>query len=245
VSSSPGFSTIESVSEKHGGLDALSYLTLVNGPYGSSHADFACFDSVLLIAGATGVTFTMAVLLDLAERAASPTAVSVDNGRRVLPVRVIHFIWMIKKRSWLAWIINDLQSVVADLARAGIELLIEVYVTQNDTAESPERGSRTYDEPRGNAASTSSNAARIEDPGRIPDKNVAKVSSSQDSSIILQSGRPVLDAVFENILRKTEGECAVGACGPLGLSIDVRRQAVAFNGKDGNHGVYLHVENFS
>lgn len=73
------------------------YLALISGPYGpsSSHKDFACFDTVFLISGATGVTFTLSVLLDLAQRAAA--------GHR-LPLRTVQFVWIIQKRSWLSWI---------------------------------------------------------------------------------------------------------------------------------------------
>jgi NAD(P)H-flavin reductase len=63
------------------------------GPYGASHAEFTSFKAVVLIAGATGVTFTMSVLLDLAHRA----AVAVDNGALPNPVRKVTFVWLVRK----------------------------------------------------------------------------------------------------------------------------------------------------
>lgn len=36
-----------------------TYTALIDGPYGGTHADFAAFDTVLLIAGSTGVTFIL------------------------------------------------------------------------------------------------------------------------------------------------------------------------------------------
>ena len=47
------------------------YMAFVNGPHGASHAGFAYFDTLFLIAGTTGVTFAISVLLDIAYRDAS------------------------------------------------------------------------------------------------------------------------------------------------------------------------------
>lgn len=45
------------------------YLALVSSPYGNSHLDFAAFSTIILISGSTGITFNLAMLLDIAEHA--------------------------------------------------------------------------------------------------------------------------------------------------------------------------------
>jgi ferric-chelate reductase len=58
------------------------YLALIDGPCADEQLDLAWYSSVLLIAGSTGVTFTLPILLDLAFRA----------QKQNLPVRKVTFI---------------------------------------------------------------------------------------------------------------------------------------------------------
>jgi ferric-chelate reductase len=62
-----------------------TYLALIDGPYGSSHSDFCTFDTVFLVSGSTGITFTLAILLDIAARA--------QKSR--LPVKRVVFLWVV------------------------------------------------------------------------------------------------------------------------------------------------------
>jgi ferric-chelate reductase len=215
-----------------------SYLALIGGPYGSSHKDFACFDTVVLIAGATGVTFTMSVLLDLAKRAAAQ-----ERGRR-LPLRAVHFVWVIQKRSWQSWISDELQSAGAELARSGIEFSARIYVTRDE-----------FSEPA-TCRCEGECTCRVTDPDAIgPDeakrieptteKVSAKVGSTQSPSLELQTGRPIFDTAFWDVLSRAEGESAVGVCGPLSLSTAVRRAVVKISNGRSERGIYLHVESFS
>ncbi|MCJ1387481.1 hypothetical protein MMC18_000324 [Xylographa bjoerkii] len=95
------------------------FLALIDGPYGASHSDFAAFDTTVLIAGSTGATFTLPILLDIAHRA------STQN----LPVRNVVFVWMIKNTEWAIWIVNELQTAVENLRRVGIEVAVYINVT--------------------------------------------------------------------------------------------------------------------
>ncbi|KAF6237794.1 hypothetical protein HO173_003995 [Letharia columbiana] len=96
-----------------------THTALIEGPYGGSHADFAAFDTVFLIAGSTGVTFILPQLLDIAHRASSQR----------LPVRRIEFVWVIKNSSWTSWISEELSGAVAQLRASGIDVEIRIFVT--------------------------------------------------------------------------------------------------------------------
>lgn len=100
-----------------------SRIALIDGPYGGSQSDFAAFDSVLLIAGSTGITFTLPILLDIAHRASSSR----------LPVRHLSFIWVIKSTSCTSWISSELKSAFQTLRNAGIETSLKIFVTCDDT----------------------------------------------------------------------------------------------------------------
>ena len=95
------------------------FLALIDGPYGASHSDFAAFDTTILIAGSTGVTFILPILLDIAHRAATQN----------LPLRNIVFVWMIKNTEWAVWIVNELQTAVESLHRVGVEVAVHINVT--------------------------------------------------------------------------------------------------------------------
>ncbi|CAF9941551.1 hypothetical protein IMSHALPRED_002778 [Imshaugia aleurites] len=96
---------------------------LIDGPYGGCHADFAAFDTVLLIAGSTGVTFILPQLLDIAHRA----------SLQRLPIRRLEFVWVVKNSSWTSWISEELSSAFALIRASGIEIEIKIFVTCDDT----------------------------------------------------------------------------------------------------------------
>ncbi|MCJ1308357.1 hypothetical protein MMC25_002010 [Agyrium rufum] len=98
------------------------YTALLSGPYGSSHLDFAAFDSVMLIAGSTGITFNLPLLLNMAER----------SQKRILPVRTIQFIWIVKSSTWTSWVSEELRSAVTSLQKAGINITVKIFVTKDD-----------------------------------------------------------------------------------------------------------------
>lgn len=100
-----------------------THIALIDGPYGGSQSDFAAFDSVLLIAGSTGITFTLPLLLDIAHRASSSR----------LPIRNLSFVWVIKNASWTSWISAELISAFQTLHNAGIETELKIFVTCDDT----------------------------------------------------------------------------------------------------------------
>ena len=99
-----------------------AYIALVDGPYGGSHANFAAFDTVLLIAGSTGVTFTLPQLLDIAHRATTCR----------LPIRRLEFIWVVKNSSWTSWIAGELSSAYTQLHASGIDVEVKIFVTCNE-----------------------------------------------------------------------------------------------------------------
>ncbi|SMY23516.1 unnamed protein product [Zymoseptoria tritici ST99CH_1A5] len=98
-----------------------THLALLDGPYGGSQSDFAAFDSVCLLAGSTGVTFTLSLLNDLADR--------VARTDKRLPVRRVHFVWCVKDSSWATWISDEISAAYEKLHAAGIEVEISVHVT--------------------------------------------------------------------------------------------------------------------
>jgi ferric-chelate reductase len=235
-------------------IEASTRVALIDGPYGNSHSDFASFDSVLLVAGSTGTTFTLPILLDIAARAATTK----------LPLKRIVYVWVIKNTNWTSWISNELKSASDALRAAGIEFSIRVHVTCDDdftTGDSKATDcSCACDKSLGPcccAEVSEPDEKGVQDRIQRLDSSTASLSSSNagTKSRVLPcaeffSGRPDLHAMLWEILEAADGETGVGVCGPLGLNTDVRRSVVkcsderAVNKGSGAQGIYMHSECF-
>ena len=224
-----------------------TYIALIDGPYGGSQADFAAFDSVCLVAGSTGVTFTLALLLDLAHRALSQR----------LPVRRLDFVWIVKNTSWTPWISDELFPAFKDLQAAGIEVAIKIFVTCDDAFT---EGSNTAkksgcqcdvslgpcccvrvadttedDDAISNVNKTSmavvasnekSGAAATASLSLSSPSTGAPCCSNKEKNLssiaTFKSGRPPIYELLWELLEQAQGETGVATCGPLSLNATVR-----------------------
>ncbi|KAK3672814.1 ferric-chelate reductase Frp1 [Recurvomyces mirabilis] len=251
----------------------ISYRAIINGPYGGHHADFAAFDSICLIAGSTGVTFTLAVLQDIAERAA--------NLGKKLPVRRIHLIWCNNQEDRAKWVAAELNSAVEKLAQAGIETIVTVHVTcdsaltnqtsepkacgckcdksagpcccvtiTKDTEEIAEETKKGDGEPKVTIQSSARSSDSMRSAASVKDDRVV-VKRSWLPCGTLCSGRPDFREILTNMLDGAQGESGVAVCGPHGMGAMIRRDIVklsderAIHKGTGAQGCYLHVESFS
>jgi hypothetical protein len=232
-------------------------IAFIDGPYGGSQGDFACFDSVILIAGSTGVTFTLPLLLDLAHRARKQT--------KPLPVRRVEFVWVVRKIEYISWISEELQSAFTKLQQqAGIDVKVRIFVTQDDSlADLPSASPEGHDNSTATASSNEptklpcivtkgdfsgceatatpspSNSVTVH-PGASDKVNISEWAS-------IEPGRPAFDPMISDIVARADGETGVAVCGPLGLSTAVRMSVSSLisRKRTAEQGIYLHVEGFS
>jgi ferric-chelate reductase len=243
-----------------------THIALIDGPYGSSHNDFGSFDTVLLVSGSTGTTFTLPILLDIAARA--------QKAR--LPVKRVVFIWVVKNTSWTSWTASELTSASEALQAAGIELSVHIHVTCDDNfttgeeSESKECGC-ACDKSLGPCCCVNvdedSDSIRevVEEKGvsigsekdvkvKVLSRSNTSLNSGIKSRILpcatFHSGRPDFYPLLWELLEQAEGETGVAVCGPLSLSSDLRRTVVrcsderAVHKGSGAQGIYLHSECF-
>lgn len=250
-----------------------THTALIDGPYGGSQADFAAFDTVLLIAGSTGVTFTLSLLLDIAHRAPFQR----------LPVRHLQFVWVVKNSSWTSWTSDELRSASEKLRNAGIEIEIKVFVTCDDafteSSDTARRSGCQCDKSLGpccctRRGSADDNAITPESPttGAASDEksNVANVKiqttpltapccskkrNNNMSNLLtiganFESGRPPMHELIWQLLDQAVGETGIAVCGPFGLNTAVRTTVAnisderAVHKGTGAQGIYLHAEGF-
>ena len=233
------------------GSEKKTYLALVDGPYGGIGTDFTAFDTAVLIAASTGVTFTLPVLLDLAHRTLS------EQHR--LPLRKVTFVWIIKDRSSKDWISSEINLAIQALRNAGVDATAQIYVTSNyppnDSTSNPslcpcECSDMSQDRCYCLTDRTpkASETALVNEKQYATSKQASTLSVSAHLSltaISMHLGRPNTRVILSNALGAAEGEMGVGLCGPPGLSQRVRRDVVVLNAKGlGGPGVYLHTEDF-
>jgi ferric-chelate reductase len=248
-------------------------IALIDGPYGASHADFAAFDTVVLISGSTGVTFTLPLFLDVAHRASFQR----------LPVRHIEFVWIIKNRCWSSWISEELCSAFKKIQAAGIEVAIRIFITSDDTFtessyQTKEQGCRCdrpldqcgctnlddlekgdSDNPTGRE-SMMNNGATLNGTAINPPSTSGSASpvtaragenpNSRISCATFKTGRPSFYSFLWDLADQAEGETGIAVCGPLGLSTTIRTTVAGISDQRAVHkgtgaqGIFLHVESF-
>ncbi|KAJ5931996.1 hypothetical protein N7516_006485 [Penicillium verrucosum] len=118
----------------------------IEGPYGSIRP-LRQFDSVILLAGGMGATFTVPLLRDVV------SAWKLDtNDIKQIPARIarltatkrLRFVWVIKSRSQLAYFDSELQSLLADVnecrrthSNFEKEIEISIYITCDEKLDPP------------------------------------------------------------------------------------------------------------
>lgn len=118
----------------------------VEGPYGSLRS-LRQFDSVVLLAGGMGATFTMPLLRDIAsawKEEASGERQTSRQTRRLAATKRIRLVWVIKSRSQLSLFESQLQSVLADVNECrrrqsdfDKEIDVSIYITCDEKLEPP------------------------------------------------------------------------------------------------------------
>ena len=239
-----------------------THIALIDGPYGGKQLDFASFTSVLLIAGSTGVTFTLPILLDIAFRA----------QKQNLPVQEVTFIWTVKTSGCTSWIEPELKNAIDELAKAGIAFSVKIFVTADE--EFVESGGEGQDSlvqtancqcsgecscigpvaesSPGIALTVEGKTSTEEIHTQEPIKQVLKEKSKDEppaysgrkSALMLRAGRPDLSSIISEEQNKGQelGEMGVAVCGPVGLTAETRRVVAGLEGK--GRDIYLHAESF-
>lgn len=96
---------------------------MLDGPYGGSSVDLGLYESVLLIAGGSGVTFTLGLLDDIVGRCVK---LGRSQGERT---RRIEFTWCIRSFGQIGWFAPMLVDIATAASNSTIDLHISIFVT--------------------------------------------------------------------------------------------------------------------
>ncbi|KAF9261634.1 hypothetical protein L218DRAFT_1045066 [Marasmius fiardii PR-910] len=203
----------------------------VDGPYGSS-PNVASYDTSVLIAGGSGVSFTLPLFLDTIEQ--------VRKGKS--HCQRLTFLWCIRNSDDLQWISEALYKAVL-LAPQSLEIAVDVFITRPELSllSSSWDGTATLD--------GSSDAS-------LSKKDLSQTPANSTSSLLtlgcvrIFNGRPDLPAYLKEQAELTrDGHMAVSVCGSQSIANAVR-QGLSFPVSGpleilrGGASVTLHVETF-
>jgi predicted ferric reductase len=199
-------------------------VVILDGPYGHP-PNYLQYDTLILVAGSTGITFTIPILLHALESSPSPC------------IRRIQFIWIVKEGCQFEWFASEI-SLALDLAtQRNVDLEIQGFVTCDPsyTTNFPIR--RPPSKLCGCCCSRvveDSLTKQQDDISLTPDssssigderKNLAECQCSAGSEcavVQVDLGRPDLRGIIERDLRLARGQTGVAVCGPQGLMARTR-----------------------
>ncbi|CAZ81963.1 unnamed protein product [Tuber melanosporum] len=246
----------------------VSYRAYLDGPYGGLSRKLEAFETVLMVAGGSGITPIVAHLQHLASK--------IQKGEAL--TRDIRIIWTVKRFESLEWFKDEISAAARSLPRN--MLLCQYYVTEETAVELPKGPvSATREWPQSPLTPTFRQPppALLRSPGtseaerefrlQILEKDVGSSSSDEElhefpfpaaqpvtpvppmgDEVLLEFGRPPLrDGLppwSETFGRRT----CIYVCGPQSMKVDVAN-AVADMQSDiwaceQREEIYLHSETF-
>lgn len=110
-------------SEKRGDERGVPVHIMIDGPYGGSSVDLGQYETALLIAGGSGVTFTLGILDDIVARCVKLGRRSGERTRR------IEFVWCIRSFGHILWFSSMLTAIANAAAQSTLDLHISIFVT--------------------------------------------------------------------------------------------------------------------
>ncbi|GAA5845985.1 hypothetical protein JCM9279_004747 [Rhodotorula babjevae] len=197
------------------GTDEIELMVAVEGPFDTAEPAEE-YESVLCLAGGSGITHPISILADVCQKAALGAAATTS----------VRLAWAVHHAEQADWIEETLAEARAWAARAHLTLAIDLYVTR------PQHGHALPTL----TSSSSSTPSPISSPSLADSDDEKKLDLSLDSSsgalgsssraaalCTRFSGRPNVALEVAKMVRESSGRTLVVACGPVQLAEDVRR----------------------
>ncbi|KAF8527870.1 iron reductase [Hysterangium stoloniferum] len=96
---------------------------MIDGPYGGSTVDIGEYDTALLVAGGSGITFTLGLLDDIVGRVVN---LKRSGGERTTR---IEFVWCIKSFGSISWFAPMLSDIAKKVEGSTLDLHVKIFVT--------------------------------------------------------------------------------------------------------------------
>ncbi|GIC87609.1 ferric reductase family protein [Aspergillus udagawae] len=198
--------------------DQTSTSVVLTGPYGQSILSTELLQTdvnILFVAGGTGVTFVLPVLLQLSRQAGFPSR----SG-------LIEFIWVIRRKADMEWIKAEMDEL-RSAAEGCANFRIKVYVTREGNVESQAQELEKELVKEGIQRTESNTSRDGEAPFTVHYMGSNSVSGSGFAG--MDRHPDVASHVTDFVSRTVQGPTRVLASGPTGLITDLRRAIASCN----------------
>ncbi|KAF8649007.1 hypothetical protein AX16_006121 [Volvariella volvacea WC 439] len=245
---------------------------MLDGPYGGCSVDLGEYESVLLLSGGSGATFTIGLLDDIVGQCAK---LNRPNGERT---RRIHFVWCVRSYGAIEWFAPTLAQIAEAVeVTSSLDLCITIYVTR---MKNPEEIPLTWNQdvrsgrpsvhallqemvtpppeiklnPIPSPSANSSAHALLQVTTHLGFDNDSDTSSNDgtDDDIVVTSSKDLIDAEPGRVGHKLGwvglgGGLAVCVSGPESLTVEASNAVVKLSLARGVEigGIGLHTEVFS
>ena len=209
---------------KEGSKNTSSITTtpvVLNGPYGRSTINHLSTDvNVLCVAGGTGITFVLPVLLHLANEISS-------SGR------MVELIWVVRRNADVAWVQKELDEL--HLSRKSLNLTIRIFVTRDGQhfqgpAPTPEKQDVAVSAKVDAASSQDSQSGEISGTGSLPRAGSFLIEETAPAGASPEIRHPDIGTLVSEFIEGTgRGRTAIYASGPGGMISDLRKTVAQCN----------------
>ncbi|THH14579.1 hypothetical protein EW146_g5768 [Bondarzewia mesenterica] len=195
-----------------------SLKVFMDGPYGSPPR-LRGFDTTVLIAGGSGITFTSPLLVDIIHRARHDHSVC----------RNVVFVWAIRHPDHINLVYNDLFEALSNIPD-NLNVDVRIQVTGSD-----------------DSALLSSESSSVSSDVEEDEKSMSKMTRLPKTKVI--QGRPDIHSILEEACSLAHEDMSVNVCGPAGLTARVRSAlrsgfASPMSVLKGSPNIELFVEHF-
>jgi len=182
----------------------------LDGPYGGFHHSLhKRYDTLILLAGGTGITACFPWLQDIVSR---PREQESDSR-----IKRVVLVWAMKKPDAVEWLADEIDSLVEAKKTAGkVELEIRVHVTGSEPVS--ENGSSTQ---YSKAKEGELNVDIVSvDEKQTPLSHITTLGAT------VHAGRPIMPNVLQDFVRRDERTMVIG-CGPDTFRADLGNAVAA------------------
>ncbi|KAF2723334.1 hypothetical protein K431DRAFT_28545 [Polychaeton citri CBS 116435] len=256
---SPGSARLEMVIKAHSGFSRSLYKAsgqstprrfraLISGPWGNP-PNLTHYDTVVLVACASGASFTVPLLQDLA------TAKGC--------VRRVVFHWILRHEEHIAWFERSIQQVIKFPAAGNgvIPLRVDIVIHLTEPSGNTLDTSTGYDKLAESLVSARSvDSGFANSSNASTDENVDEKTALHGQSDISTSnsafnvhhtgGRPTMDSLIRPAVEAAYGETAVVVCGGQEISAQARTYVAGLSDERAVHkgtgaqGIFLFCESY-
>lgn len=226
----------------------------LEGPYGMSHhSELLGHDTLILVAGGTGVTFASSHFLGALKAAREGTCA----------ISSLRMVWNVREAAHVSWIAPMINEALAK-GTGNMAIAIDVYVTRTAASQEPGTGAAITpieDEAQGSGAATpdtlnssSENVDKISTSSAGGEKDKREsygLSPAAMQITTFHRGRSPIEMILRTDVERSTTDAAgvaVGVCGPQELVLDTRRAVCKVNTASailkGQPPVEFHQENF-